>query len=78
MTRQEFSALLAAIRKATDIKIKDLCYTLNVLQNAVYNLESGKFNYSTNRMLAYCQCVGIELEIHYAGTDVLLITTTLY
>lgn len=72
MTRQEFSAQLAAIRKATDIKIKDLCYTLNVLQNAVYNLEGGKFNYSTNRMLAYCQCVGIELEIHYADTDVVI------
>lgn len=72
MTRQEFSTQLATIRKATDIKIKDLCYTLNVLQNAVYNLEGGKFNYSTNRMLAYCQCIGIELEIHYAGTNVVI------
>ena len=72
MTRQEFSAQLAAIRKATDIKIKDLCYTLNVLQNAVYRLEGGKFNYDTNRMLTYCQCVGIELEIHYADTDVVI------
>ena len=72
MTRQEFSAQLAAIRKSTDIKIKDLCYALNVLQNAIYRLEGGKFNYDTNRMLAYCQCVGIELEIHYAGTDVVI------
>lgn len=72
MTRQEFSAQLAAIRKTTDIKIKDICYALNVLQNAVYNLEGGKFNYDTNRMLAYCQCVGIELEIHYVDTDVVI------
>lgn len=72
MTRQEFSAQLAAIRKATDIKMKDICYTLNVLQNAVYRLEGGKFNYDTNRMLAYCQCVGIELKIHYADTDVVI------
>ena len=72
MTRQEFSAQLAAIRKATDIKMKDICYTLNVLQNAVYRLEGGKFNYDTNRMLAYCQCIGIELEIHYADTDVVI------
>ena len=72
MTRQEFSAQLAAIRKATDIKIKDICNTLNVLQDAVYRLEGGKFNYNTNRMLAYCQCVGIELRIHYAGTDVVV------
>lgn len=72
MTRQEFSAQLAAIRKATDIKMKDICYTLNVLQNAVYRLEAGKFNYDTNRMLAYCQCVGIELKIHYADTDVVI------
>ena len=70
MTRQEFSAQLTAIRKTTDIKIKDLCYTLNVLQSEVYGLEAGKFNYSTKRMLAYCQCVGIELQIHYADTDV--------
>lgn len=72
MTRQEFSAQLAAIRKTTDIKIKDICNTLNVLQDAVYRLEGGKFNYNTNRMLAYCQCVGIELRIHYAGTDVVI------
>lgn len=72
MTRQEFSAQLAAIRKATDIKMKAICYTLNVLQNAVYRLEGGKFNYDTNRMLAYCQCVGIELKIHYADTDVVI------
>lgn len=72
MTRQEFSAQLAAIRKATDIKIKDLCYALDALNNAVYNLEGGKFNYDTNRMLAYCQCVGIVLEIHYADTDVVI------
>lgn len=72
MTRQEFSAHLAAIRKSTDIKMKDICYTLNVLQNAVYRLEGGKFNYDTNRMLAYCQCVGIELEIHYADTNVVI------
>ena len=72
MIRQEFSAQLAAIRKSTDIKIKDLCYALNVLQNAIYRLEGGKFNYDTNRMLAYCQCVGIELKIHYAGTDVVI------
>jgi len=72
MTRQEFSAQLAAIRKTTDIKIKELCYTLNVLQNAIYRLEGGQFNYDTNRMLAYCQCVGIELKIHYAGTDVVI------
>jgi len=72
MTRQEFSAQLAAIRKATDIKIKDICYALNVLQNSVYNLEGGKFNYDTNRMLAYCQCVGIEVQIHYADTDVVI------
>lgn len=72
MTRQEFSAQLAAIRKTTDIKIKDICYKLNVLQDAVYTLEGGKFNYNTNRMLAYCQCVGIELKIHYAGTDVVI------
>lgn len=72
MTRQEFSAQLAAIRKTTDIKIKDLCYTLNTLPNAVYRLEVGKFNYDTNRMLDYCQCVGIELEIHYADTDVVI------
>ena len=72
MTRQEFSTQLAAIRKATDIKIKDLCYALNSLHNAVYNLEGGKFNYDTNRMLAYCQCVGIVLEIHYADTDVVI------
>ena len=72
MKRQEFSAQLAAIRKTTDIKMKDICYTLNVLQNAVYNLEGGKFNYDTNRMLAYCQCVGIELQIHYADTDVVI------
>jgi toxin-antitoxin system, antitoxin component, xre family len=72
MTRQEFSAQLAAIRKATDIKMKDICYTLNVLQDAIYRLEGGKFNYDTNRMLAYCQCIGIELEIHYAGTDVVI------
>ena len=72
MTRQEFSAQLAAIRKSTDIKIKDLCYTLNVLQSEVYRLETGKFNYSTKRILAYCQCVGIELQIHYADTDVVI------
>ena len=72
MTRQEFSTQLAAIRKTTDIKMKDICYTLNVLQNAVYRLEGGKFNYDTKRMLAYCQCVGIELKIHYAGTDVVI------
>lgn len=72
MTRQEFSAQLAAIRKTTDIKIKDLCYTLGTLPNAVYNLEGGKFNYDTNRMLTYCQYVGIELEIHYADTDVVI------
>lgn len=72
MTRQEFSAQLAAIRKSTDIKIKDLCYALDALNNAVYNLEGGKFNYDTNRMLAYCQCVGIELKIHYADTDVVI------
>lgn len=72
MTRQEFSAQLADSRKTTDIKIKDLCYALNVLQNSVYRLEAGKFNYSTNRMLAYCQCVGIELQIHYADTDVVI------
>ena len=72
MTRQEFSAQLAAIRKSTDIKMKDICNTLNVLQDAVYRLEAGRFNYDTNRMLAYCQCVGIELEIHYADTDVII------
>lgn len=72
MTRQEFSSQLAAIRKATDIKIKDLCYALDVLQDAIYRLEAGRFNYDTNRMLAYCQCVGIELEIHYADTDVII------
>lgn len=72
MTRQEFSAQLAAIRKATDIKIKELCYKLNVLQDAIYRLEAGKFNYDTNRMLTYCQCVGIELEIYYADTDVVI------
>nr|DAS68816.1 MAG TPA: helix-turn-helix domain protein [Caudoviricetes sp.] len=72
MTRQEFSAQLAAIRKATNIKIKELCYALDALNNAVYNLEGGKFNYDTNRMLAYCQCVGIELQIHYADTDVII------
>ena len=72
MTRQEFSAQLADSRKTTDIKIKDLCYTLNVLQSEVYRLEAGKFNYSTKRMLTYCQCVGIELEIHYADTDVVI------
>ena len=72
MTRQEFSAQLAAIRKATDIKMKDICYTLDTLPNAVYRLEAGKFNYDTNRMLAYCQCVGIELKIHYADTDVVI------
>lgn len=72
MTRQEFSAQLADSRKTTDIKIKDLCYTLNVLQSEVYRLEAGKFNYSTKRMLTYCQCVGIELEIHYVDTDVVI------
>ena len=72
MTRQEFSSQLAAIRKATDIKIKDLCYALDVLQDAIYRLEAGRFNYDTNRMLAYCQCVGIELKIHYADTDVVI------
>lgn len=72
MTRQEFSAQLAAIRKATDIKIKDICNTLNTLPNSVYRMEVGKFNYDTNRMLAYCQCVGIELKIHYADTDVVI------
>lgn len=72
MTRQEFSAQLAAIRRATDIKMKDICYTLDTLPNAVYRLEAGKFNYDTNRMLAYCQCVGIELKIHYADTDVVI------
>lgn len=72
MTRQEFSTQLAAIRKATDIKMKGICYTLNVLQDAIYRLEGGKFNYDTNRMLAYCQCIGIELEIHYADTDVII------
>lgn len=72
MIRQEFSAQLAAIRKSTDIKMKDLCYALNVLQDAIYRLEAGRFNYDTNRMLAYCQCVGIELEIHYADTDVII------
>lgn len=72
MKRQEFSAQLAAIRKTTDVKIKDLCYALDALNNAVYNLEGGKFNYDTKRMLAYCQCVGIELEIHYAGTNVVI------
>lgn len=72
MTRQEFSAQLAAIRKSTDIKIKDLCYALDVLQDAIYRLEAGRFNYDTNRMLAYCQCVGIELQINYADTDVVI------
>ena len=72
MTRQEFSAQLAAMRRATDIKMKDICYTLDTLPNAVYRLEAGKFNYDTNRMLAYCQCVGIELEIHYVDTDVII------
>lgn len=72
MKRQEFSAQLAAIRKATDIKIKDLCYKLNVLQDAIYRLEAGRFNYDTYRMLTYCQCVGIELKIHYADTYVVI------
>lgn len=72
MTRQEFSTQLAIIRKATDIKIKDLCYKLNVLQDAIYRLEAGRFNYDTNRMLAYCQCIGIELQIHYVDTDVVI------
>lgn len=78
MTRKEFSTQLSDIRKSSGVKIKDICMSLNVLPDAIYRMEGGKFNYDTNRMLAYCNALGIKVVLNgitVTDYDSLLSTT---
>lgn len=78
MTRKEFSTKLSDIRKSSGVKIKDICMSLNVLPDAIYRMEGGKFNYDTNRMLAYCNALGIKVVLNgitVTDYDSLLSTT---
>lgn len=63
MTREEFSEKLKEARTNNKVNIKQLCYALDVLSSAVYNIEKASNNYGFARAIKYAHTVGVRVVV---------------
>ena len=64
MNRQEFCNIVSGYRKSSGIKMKDICFQMNVMPTAIYRLEKGENNFSMNNMFAYLKVLGIYIHLY--------------
>lgn len=63
MTRGEFCEKLLECRKLSGVKMKDICFAMNVMPTAIYRMESGKNNFSIDHVLTYVRSIGYGVYI---------------
>ena len=57
MNRQEFCQIIADIRKQSTIKMKDICFQMEVMPTAIYRLEKGSSNFEMGNMMSYIKAL---------------------
>jgi len=64
MDRLEFCNIVSDYRKSSGIKMKDICFQMNVMPTAVYRLEKGENNFSMSNMFAYLKALGVYIHLY--------------
>jgi transcriptional regulator with XRE-family HTH domain len=63
MTRQEFCENLVNSRKASGVKMKDICFSMNTMPSTIYRLENGKSNFSIDNVFSYLKAIKCKMYI---------------
>lgn len=74
MTREEFSKILRQKRDESGVTVKELCLRLDCLQNAMYNIEKAKHNYSLEKAIEYAKAVGAQIFVTVNNEEIALNT----
>jgi transcriptional regulator with XRE-family HTH domain len=53
MTREEFCSKLSECRKNSNVKMIDICASMDVMPAVIYRLESGKYGFTVDSILAF-------------------------
>lgn len=72
MTRKEFCDKLLECRKLSGVKMKDICFAMDVMPTSIYRMESGKSNFSIDHALTYLKSIGCGLYIYKDNSNVFL------
>ncbi len=65
MNRFEFCNLLLENRKRTGQKIKEICFYLQVMPNAIYRLEKGANSFNVEFALKYISAIKCYMILEY-------------
>ncbi|NDV64015.1 helix-turn-helix transcriptional regulator [Bacteroides sp. 224] len=69
MTRKVFCEKLAESRKSSGVKMKDICFAMNVMPTVIYRLEAGENNFSIDNALLYLKAIGYGLYLKEDNTN---------
>lgn len=63
MTRIELCCKLTECRKDSGVKMKDICFSMNVMPTVIYRLESGNNSFTLQNLLSYLNSIRHSLYI---------------
>lgn len=64
MDRQEFSKMIADLRKESGMATKDVFLKLHWMPNEIYRIENGKLNYSLTKLIQYLEVLKLRLWLN--------------
>lgn len=63
MTRLEFSNQLSELRQSSGIKMKDICFAMNVMPTEIYRLENGKNSFNMAKAISYLHSINGYIQL---------------
>jgi len=72
MERQEFCNKLTELRKGSGVKVKDICFTMQSAESAMYRIENGKHSFSMDSALLYLSAINVQLTLKKGKAIVLI------
>jgi transcriptional regulator with XRE-family HTH domain len=63
MTREEFCKQLIDCRKASGVKMKDMCFAMGVMPTTIYRLESAKNSFSIDNVFMYLKAIECQMSL---------------
>lgn len=63
MTREQFCNNLLEHRKTSGVKMRDICFAMNVMPTAIYRLENGKNNFSMDKAIGYLSAINHRIYL---------------
>ena len=72
MERKEFCDKLYELRKASDVKLLDICFAMKANATSIYRIEKAEHSFSMSNALSYLSAINVQMVLRKGKTSFIL------